>query len=96
MKITVGSARYELKKLSRLEMLVCINKARETFKQIDGGKNSIELASALAEYGALAAACLYKGNTPAFSSPKEALSCLSVDELCVVYDRYNKMNCGEK
>lgn len=95
MKVTIGSKEYEIKKLSAKEMFDCIESAKIVYETLTLCNDNKELASALAEYGALTCACLYKDTARVFQTPNEALSCLSIDALCDIYDAYVNLNCGE-
>lgn len=105
MTIKINSTEYEIKKLSKKQLLECVNKSKLVYEKLIINNDNNELALALAEYGTLCYYCLYKDNNKAFKSPKNALSCLSISELCTVYDAYNKLSnefknsqteCGEK
>lgn len=88
--IAIGAQVYEVRKLSARALLDCI-RAAETFRPLLEAPDfpSSELSGALAEHGALAAACLYQNGSPVFPSPAEALQALSVDDLCRIYDCYS-------
>lgn len=87
--IAIGTQVYEVRKLSARALLDCI-RAAETFRPLLEAPDfpPSELSGALAEHGALAAACLYQNGTPVFASPAEALQSLSVNDLCRIYDCY--------
>lgn len=88
-ELCLNGCRYELRRLSAEGMLGCIRAAEELAPRLETpGREPSELACALAEHGALAAACLYREGDPAFAKPEEALRSLTVEELCLIYDSY--------
>ncbi len=92
MTITISDTEYEIRKLSTMQMMECIKNSKATYESLTVDNDNAELGSALAEYGALCSACLYIGDEPAFKTSNEVLACLSIDELCDVYDAYKTIS----
>lgn len=88
MKIILNSIEYELHELAAKQVLDCIQAANSACGELLCEGEKSELAESLSEYGALACFCLYREGEQAFSSVQEALSALSIDALCDVYDAY--------
>lgn len=89
MELCLNGVCYELRRLRAEGLLGCIRAAEELAPRLETpGCEPSELACALAEHGALAAACLYREGQPAFGRAEDALRELTVEELCRVYECY--------
>lgn len=95
MKLNLREKTYEIEKLSGLEMLNCVGEYKKTLSKLSFDEEDEELASSLAEYGALVAFALKTDGRRNFESGLSALKELTVDELCLVYDCY-KAVCAER
>ncbi len=80
--------KYTIKKLSALDVLNCIESAKEVHQSLNIDSESNQLAHALSEHATLAYYCLYDGDNQVFSCPLDVLKTLSINELCDVYDEY--------
>lgn len=87
-ELCLNGVQYQLQRLSAEGVLGCIRAAEELAPRLEPGCEPSELACALAEHGALAAACLQQEGKPAFSCPEEALRMLTVEDLCTIYECY--------
>ena len=87
--LRLGGMDLEIRLLSALEAADCLREADTLRLELaPPGEEDAPLAEALGECGALAAACLYRDGSRAFSSGREALAALRLDELAAVRDAY--------
>ncbi|MGI5958718.1 MAG: hypothetical protein ACOX60_04805 [Massiliimalia sp.] len=90
------SENWVIKPLSVLETLECIRCAEELEREMLVEDSNAELVKAVYEYGALGYFSIYEGNVRKFSSPREVLCQLTLDQLADFYEEYCRLHQGNQ
>ncbi len=89
--IKILNTDVSIKNLSTKQILECIQFSNYIAKKLKYKNISNELIICIAERVALCLFCVYKNNSPLFSSWEEIIKKLSIDDLDLVFKTYDEL-----
>ncbi|MDK2802103.1 MAG: hypothetical protein KFW09_01860 [Oscillospiraceae bacterium] len=89
--IIIKNQEVLLKKLSSEETVKAIHLSKDIMDSLSHFNVSTDILSAISENLSIALSSCYILNKPFFSSWQDAFSSLSVDELCLIFETYDRL-----